>query len=106
MNNHGNYIVRLGQFVSWLGEQAESLGVEIYPGYAAAEVSVPLTLLDCHLASLLGLYFVVQNVFLSIAKLILILLDHMIIAQSIRAERLHMAVYCFSLLKSILHFFF
>ncbi|XP_040188282.1 electron transfer flavoprotein-ubiquinone oxidoreductase, mitochondrial [Rana temporaria] len=38
MNNHGNYIVRLGQFVSWLGEQAESLGVEIYPGYAAAEV--------------------------------------------------------------------
>lgn len=38
MNNHGNYIVRLGKFVSWLGEQAEALGVEIYPGYAAAEV--------------------------------------------------------------------
>ncbi|XP_018424898.1 PREDICTED: electron transfer flavoprotein-ubiquinone oxidoreductase, mitochondrial [Nanorana parkeri] len=38
MNNHGNYIVRLGHFVSWLGEQAEALGVEIYPGYAAAEV--------------------------------------------------------------------
>lgn len=38
MVNHGNYIVRLGHFVSWLGEQAEALGVEIYPGYAAAEV--------------------------------------------------------------------
>uniref|UniRef100_A0A8C7R8R5 Electron transfer flavoprotein-ubiquinone oxidoreductase n=1 Tax=Oncorhynchus mykiss TaxID=8022 RepID=A0A8C7R8R5_ONCMY len=37
MNNHGNYIVRLGHFVRWLGEQAEELGVEIYPGYAAAE---------------------------------------------------------------------
>ncbi|XP_064305871.1 electron transfer flavoprotein-ubiquinone oxidoreductase, mitochondrial isoform X3 [Phalacrocorax carbo] len=38
MVNHGNYIVRLGHFVSWLGEQAEALGVEVYPGYAAAEV--------------------------------------------------------------------
>ena len=39
MHNHGNYIVRLGNFVRWLGEQAEALGVEIYPGYAASEVS-------------------------------------------------------------------
>ncbi|KAF7707021.1 electron transfer flavoprotein-ubiquinone oxidoreductase, mitochondrial [Silurus meridionalis] len=38
MNNHGNYIVRLGHLVKWLGEQAEELGVELYPGYAAAEV--------------------------------------------------------------------
>uniref|UniRef100_A0A4W4G8X2 Electron transfer flavoprotein-ubiquinone oxidoreductase n=1 Tax=Electrophorus electricus TaxID=8005 RepID=A0A4W4G8X2_ELEEL len=38
MNNHGNYIVRLGHLVRWLGEQAEELGVELYPGYAAAEV--------------------------------------------------------------------
>ena len=38
MANHGNYIVRLGNFVSWLGEQAEELGVEIYPGIAANEV--------------------------------------------------------------------
>ncbi|XP_007436536.1 electron transfer flavoprotein-ubiquinone oxidoreductase, mitochondrial [Python bivittatus] len=38
MVNHGNYIVRLGHFVSWLGEQAEALGVEVYPGYAAAEI--------------------------------------------------------------------
>lgn len=38
MNNHGNYVVRLGHFVKWLGEQAEALGVEIYPGYAASEI--------------------------------------------------------------------
>uniref|UniRef100_A0A8C6SZC9 Electron transfer flavoprotein-ubiquinone oxidoreductase n=1 Tax=Neogobius melanostomus TaxID=47308 RepID=A0A8C6SZC9_9GOBI len=38
MNNHGNYIVRLGNVVRWMGEQAEELGVEIYPGYAASEV--------------------------------------------------------------------
>ena len=36
--NHGNYIVRLGNVVQWLGEQAEALGVEIYPGFAGAEV--------------------------------------------------------------------
>ena len=39
MYNHGNYIVRLGNLVKWLGEQAEALGVEIFPGYAASEVS-------------------------------------------------------------------
>ena len=38
MHNHGNYIVSLGDFVRWLGTQAEALGVEIYPGFAAAEV--------------------------------------------------------------------
>ena len=38
MYNHGNYIVRLGHFVKWLGEQAEELGVEVYPGTPAAEV--------------------------------------------------------------------
>lgn len=38
MDNHGNYVVRLGHVVSWLGEQAEALGIEIYPGYAASEV--------------------------------------------------------------------
>ncbi|MBP7568202.1 MAG: NAD(P)/FAD-dependent oxidoreductase, partial [Burkholderiaceae bacterium] len=36
--NHGNYIVRLGHVVKWLSEQAEALGVEIFPGFAAAEV--------------------------------------------------------------------
>ena len=38
MNNDGNYIISLGNFCRWLAEQAESLGVEIYPGFAAAEV--------------------------------------------------------------------
>ncbi|MBM3535139.1 MAG: electron transfer flavoprotein-ubiquinone oxidoreductase [Alphaproteobacteria bacterium] len=38
MNNHGNFIVSLGNVVRWLGQQAEGLGVEIYPGFAAAEV--------------------------------------------------------------------
>ena len=38
MNNHGNYIVSLGNLCRWLAQQAESLGVEIYPGFAASEV--------------------------------------------------------------------
>ena len=38
MKNHGNYIVSLGALCKWLGEQAAELGVEIYPGFAAAEV--------------------------------------------------------------------
>jgi electron-transferring-flavoprotein dehydrogenase len=36
--NHGNYIISLGAVCRWLGEQAEALGVEIYPGFAGAEV--------------------------------------------------------------------
>jgi electron-transferring-flavoprotein dehydrogenase len=36
--NHGNYIISLGAFTKWLGEQAEALGVEIFPGFTAAEV--------------------------------------------------------------------
>ena len=38
MKNHGNYIISLGNLCRWLAEQAEALGVEIYPGFAAAEV--------------------------------------------------------------------
>ena len=38
MNNHGNYIVSLGNVCRWLAEKAEGLGVEIYPGFAATEV--------------------------------------------------------------------
>jgi electron-transferring-flavoprotein dehydrogenase len=38
MHNHGNYIVSLGNVCRWLATQAEALGVEIYPGFAAAEV--------------------------------------------------------------------
>eukprot|EP01037_Dinobryon_pediforme_P009620 gene9620-9697_t len=38
MNNHGNFVGSLGTVVRYLGQQAEALGVEIYPGFAAAEV--------------------------------------------------------------------
>lgn len=38
MHNEGNYIISLGEFGKWLAVQAEALGVEIYPGFAAAEV--------------------------------------------------------------------
>jgi electron-transferring-flavoprotein dehydrogenase len=38
MKNHGNYIISLGNLCRWLARQAEELGVEIYPGFAAAEV--------------------------------------------------------------------
>ena len=38
MHNHGNYVISLGNLCRWLGGQAEALGVEIYPGFAAAEV--------------------------------------------------------------------
>ena len=40
MRNHGNYIVSLGDVVRWLGQQAEALGVEIYPGFSAAELLI------------------------------------------------------------------
>ena len=38
MHNHGNYIVSLGDVCRWLGTQAEELGIEIYPGFAASEL--------------------------------------------------------------------
>jgi electron-transferring-flavoprotein dehydrogenase len=38
LNNHGNFVVSLGNVVRWLGQQAEGLGVEIFPGFPAAEV--------------------------------------------------------------------
>ncbi|RCL25549.1 electron transfer flavoprotein-ubiquinone oxidoreductase [Pseudomonas sp. AFG_SD02_1510_Pfu_092] len=37
MHNHGNYIISLGNLCRWLAQQAENLGVEIYPGFAAQE---------------------------------------------------------------------
>jgi len=40
MHNDGNYVVSLGNVVRWLGEQAEELGVEIYPGFTASEYIV------------------------------------------------------------------
>jgi electron-transferring-flavoprotein dehydrogenase len=38
MSNHGNYVISLGDLTRWLGQKAESVGVEIYPGFAATEV--------------------------------------------------------------------
>ncbi len=38
LHNDGNYVISLGNLVRWLGQQAEALGVEIFPGFAAAEV--------------------------------------------------------------------
>lgn len=38
MHNHGNYVASLGNLTRWLAEQAESLGVEIFPGFAASEI--------------------------------------------------------------------
>ena len=38
MHNKGNYIISLGNLCRWMGEQAEALGVEIYPGFAATEI--------------------------------------------------------------------
>ncbi|MDZ4358785.1 MAG: NAD(P)/FAD-dependent oxidoreductase, partial [Variovorax sp.] len=37
-DNHGCYVISLGAVTKWLGEQAEALGVEIFPGFSAAEV--------------------------------------------------------------------
>ncbi|HZQ72621.1 MAG TPA: electron transfer flavoprotein-ubiquinone oxidoreductase [Burkholderiales bacterium] len=36
--NHGNYVLSLGNLCRWLGQQAEALGVEIFPGFAASEI--------------------------------------------------------------------
>ncbi len=38
LHNHGNYVISLGSVTQWLAQQAEGLGVEIFPGFAAAEV--------------------------------------------------------------------
>jgi electron-transferring-flavoprotein dehydrogenase len=38
MHNHGNYVISLGKLCRWLAEQAENLGVEVFPGFSAAEV--------------------------------------------------------------------
>ena len=38
MNNHGNYIVSMGNVCRWMAEQAEEMGVEIFPGMACSEL--------------------------------------------------------------------
>src|SRR5574344_585409 len=40
MHNEGNYIISLGNLCRWLAEQAENLGVEVYPGFAAQEALI------------------------------------------------------------------
>ncbi|MBR0558980.1 electron transfer flavoprotein-ubiquinone oxidoreductase [Neokomagataea anthophila] len=40
MTNHGNFVVSLGEVCRWLGEQAEALGVEIYPGFSGAQLHI------------------------------------------------------------------
>src|ERR1700685_2843919 len=37
LNNHGNLIVSLGLLTAWMGQQAENLGIDVFPGFAAAE---------------------------------------------------------------------
>ena len=38
MNNHGNYIVSMGNVCRWMAEQAEGMGIEVFPGFAASEL--------------------------------------------------------------------
>ena len=38
MSNHGNYIISLGQLCAWMAEQAEGLGVEVFPGMSCSEL--------------------------------------------------------------------
>ena len=38
MNNHGNYVISLGNLCRWLGQQAENLGIEIFPGFPASKL--------------------------------------------------------------------
>ena len=38
LNNHGNYVISLGNLCRWLGEQAENLGVEVFPGFPASKL--------------------------------------------------------------------
>ncbi|MBV1910800.1 MAG: electron transfer flavoprotein-ubiquinone oxidoreductase [Kangiellaceae bacterium] len=40
MHNHGNYIISLGNLCRWLAEQAEALGIEIFPGFTASEALI------------------------------------------------------------------
>jgi len=47
IHNEGNYIISLGQLCRWLAKQAEELGVEIYPGFAASEVASSLCYFSC-----------------------------------------------------------
>ena len=55
MHNKGNFIISLGSFCKWLSQQAENLGVEIYPGFAASELIIEDNKLSGIITSDLGL---------------------------------------------------
>ncbi|MXP62504.1 electron transfer flavoprotein-ubiquinone oxidoreductase [Roseomonas sp. M0104] len=55
MNNHGNYVVSLGNVCRWLAEKAEALGVEIYPGFAASEAIVEEGVVKGVVAGVMGI---------------------------------------------------
>ena len=55
MNNHGNYIVSLGNVARWLGAKAEALGVEIYPGFAASETIIEEGVVKGVVAGVMGI---------------------------------------------------
>ena len=40
MHNENNYIISLGRLCKWLSDQAESMGVEIYPGFTASKILI------------------------------------------------------------------
>ena len=46
MQNHGNYIISLGNLCRWLSEQAEALGVDVFPGFPAAEIIIKMIVLQ------------------------------------------------------------
>ena len=55
MNNHGNYIVSLGNVVRWMGARAEGLEVEIYPGFAASETIIEEGVVKGVVAGVMGI---------------------------------------------------
>ena len=55
MNNHGNYVVSLGNVARWLGAKAEELGVEIYPGFAASETIIEEGVVKGVVAGVMGI---------------------------------------------------
>ena len=55
MNNHGNYIVSLGNVARWMAARAEALGVEIYPGFAASETLIEEGIVKGVVAGVMGI---------------------------------------------------
>ncbi|WP_338665810.1 electron transfer flavoprotein-ubiquinone oxidoreductase [Pararoseomonas sp. SCSIO 73927] len=55
MNNHGNYVVSLGNVCRWLGAKAEALGIEIYPGFAASDLVIEEGVVKGVVAGVMGI---------------------------------------------------